>query len=107
MSDLTSKITALEEQLENLRRQKLIEDQLELSVEQKMAIELHAALCTWNHTDGCAWGYEIKNKVHDWNGGDHGSWLLKAGKFLKYCEGVTSPTVALELVKFTSTLKGY
>jgi len=40
-----------------------------------LAIRAHDTLCRWNHTDGCGWGYEKRDSVHDWNGWAHARWL--------------------------------
>lgn len=44
----------------------------------QLAITLHDKLCAWNHTDGCAWMYQINKGVHDWNAHEHQHWLNKA-----------------------------
>jgi len=46
MADLATRISALQDELENLRRQKVIEDAeaAKLSPEQTLAIQMHAAL---------------------------------------------------------------
>lgn len=41
----------------------------ELTDVQRLAILLHELLCRNNHTDGCSWGYEINNGIHDWDSG--------------------------------------
>ena len=107
MSDLKSQISALEDQLENLRRQKAIEDraQAQLTPEQKLAIHLHEALCHHNHTDGCGWHYEIdKNKVHSWaKGSTHEGWLSRARKISAFCDSKhVQVDVAIDLFKFMS-----
>jgi hypothetical protein len=107
MSDLKSQIAALEDQLENLRRQKMIEDreQARLTPEQKLAIQLHAAICHQNHTDGCGWHYEVKNGVHEWaNGGAHVGWLTHARKISGFCASKhVQLDVAIDLFQFMST----
>jgi len=35
---------------------------------------LHERYCSWNHTDGCSWGYEGS----DWSGRAHKEWLEEA-----------------------------
>jgi hypothetical protein len=36
----------------------------------------HACLCSWNHTDGCGWQYEItKNGDDVWDSFSHHRWL--------------------------------
>ncbi len=47
-----------------------------------IAIHLHSVQCKQNHTDGCGWYYEIKNKVHDWNGHSHKRYLASAESFI-------------------------
>lgn len=49
-----------------------------------LAIKLHDKLCRWNHTDGCAWHYAIKNGVHDWNEDSHKEYLRKANRIMNY-----------------------
>ena len=46
--------------------------------EQKLAVELHEALCRWNHMDGCGWHYEIKPQSTDWSGYAHAEYLKRA-----------------------------
>lgn len=38
---------------------------------QKLAIEMHNCTCQHNHTDGCSWLYEMKDKKHDWSQREH------------------------------------
>ena len=107
-SDLASKISVLEEQLEDLRRQKMIEDR-EIAArtpDQNLAIALHETLCNQNHTDGCGWFYEVKNRIHNWNGAAHQAWLGKARKISAFCEqhGGLTPTTAVALFSLANTL---
>lgn len=107
MPDLSSQISALEAQLADLRCQKTIQDQeaLRRTPEQNLAIELHDALCTQNHTDGCGWHYEIQKGVHNWSGSEHAHWLGKATKFQGFCHTrQMSITAAIELLKFTKAI---
>lgn len=113
MSDLASRISALEDQLENLRRQKMIEDEAakRLTPDQQLAIQLHEKLCTANHTDGCGWHYEIRDSVHDWaegkheNWNEHSRWLGKARKVSAFCKDHQMSTEdALALI---SVIRGY
>lgn len=109
MSDLNSQITALEDQLENLRRKKMIEDEAAklLTPDQKLAIELHNFMCTWNHTDGCGWHYEIRGNVHSWDRGSaHDNWLGKARKISAFCDEHHTPIdAAIKVLKFASQLR--
>lgn len=51
----------------------------ELSPEQTFAIALHETRCRWNHTDGCGWEYEIKNRTeHQWGDWTHAKYLEQA-----------------------------
>jgi len=104
MSNLESRISALQDELENLRRQKMIEDRAmaQLTVEQKLAVELHAATCHHNHADACGWHYEIKNGVHEWaRGSSHEHWLGRANKISAFCRSKhVAVTTAVDLFKF-------
>lgn len=95
MSDTATQIAELEEKLENLRRQKLIEDEAarSLTPEQKLAIVMHNTMCPHNHADGCGWYYEVKNGIHDWRQPTHGLWLDRAGRFAHFC---TNRSVSFE-----------
>ena len=55
------------------------------SPDHQLAKELHSMLCTWNHTDGCGWYYEFKNKQDDWSGRAHGEYLGRAQKLIHLC----------------------
>jgi hypothetical protein len=61
------------------------------SPDHQLAKELHSMNCTWNHTDGCGWYYEMKNKQDDWTGHAHGEYLKKAQRLIHKCQddGVT------------------
>jgi len=71
IEDLKSSLRAAEAARQNF---------VQWTPEQRLACELHSMMCTWNHTDGCGWFYEIHKNVHDWNRGDHARWLEKARK---------------------------
>jgi hypothetical protein len=89
MSQLT--IFGIEEQIKK-RKQELAELEKSLvtakleSPDHQLARELHSMLCKWNHTDGCGWFYEIRNKQDDWNGSAHGTYLKKAQKLIHTCK---------------------
>jgi len=76
IADAEKQIIALKEQL---RLEKLD------SPDQQLAKELHGMLCTHNHTDGCGWYYEMKDKKDDWVGYAHTSWLTKVQTFTGLC----------------------
>ena len=50
---------------------------------QRMAILLHKKLCHSNHTDQCAWYYEINGIQHDWTRWTHEQYLEKANKLIQ------------------------
>ena len=61
----------------------------------KLATKLHDALCTYNHTDGCSWGYEYPKTAGDeeyWFRSEHSRWVERAYEFKKFHETV-APTV--------------
>ncbi|MCL1696325.1 hypothetical protein [Lysinibacillus sp. BPa_S21] len=53
--------------------------EIKLTEEQELAELLHSKLCTWNHTDGCAWYYH----TNDWTERTHKRYLAKANKLLE------------------------
>jgi hypothetical protein len=89
MSEIT--ISKIEEQISS-HEQELVRLKLELeaakleSPDHQLAKELHGMLCTWNHTDGCGWYYEFKDKQDDWNGHAHGQYLTRARMLIHKCE---------------------
>jgi hypothetical protein len=89
MSNLT--IFGIEEKIKQHKadvaklEQELEKAKLE-SPEHQLAKELHGMLCRWNHTDGCGWFYEFKNKEDDWLGSAHGTYLKKAQMLIHKCE---------------------
>lgn len=43
----------------------------------QLAVKLHWTQCRYNHTDQCAWDYELVRKGK-WQSGAHALWLNKA-----------------------------
>ena len=88
MSKLT--IFAIEEQIKKHEQGlKDLQAQLAAKLESpahQLAKELHGMLCNQNHTDGCGWHYEFKNKQHDWTGHAHSEYLKKAQKMICHCD---------------------
>lgn len=77
--DRKAQIKELRDKIDMLERQQRQEDALV----QGMAIELHDLLCRYNHTDQCAWLYEVNSGVHNWDKGDtHIRYFNKASEFL-------------------------
>lgn len=56
----------------------LIEQKKEETSTEKIAILLHKYLCRHNHTDGCAWFYEVRGDNHDWSRPEHQKYYQKA-----------------------------
>lgn len=100
MSDLNAKIQALQDELENLRRQKMIEDAelAKLTPDQRLAQLMHKQMCKANHIDQCGWDYEGNKDGTDWQGSEHMRWLGKAKKLRPICAMYNlSPETIVEL----------
>lgn len=88
------------------RKQELaeLETQLEVAKNEpediQLARQLHNLLCQWNHTDGCGWYYESKNKKEDWAGQAHARYLSKARMLTHQCKTKNISTQnAIEIFK--------
>lgn len=79
-ADIKKREQELAEVKEQLKKAKLE------SPDKQLAKELHSMLCTWNHTDGCGWFYEIRNNEDDWSGSAHGQYLMKARSLIGKCK---------------------
>ena len=73
-------IETLEADLQKLRNER--EAMINMPANRRLAIDLHARLCTWNHTDGCGWFYEIKDGIHDWGRASHKGYLNSANAII-------------------------
>lgn len=73
-------IKAKEAELSALKAKKLAQENQPLA---KLAIRLHDVFCGYNHTDGCAWGYEARNDKHDWSGQAHRRWMERTELVIK------------------------
>lgn len=103
MTSLQEQIKQKEAELAELKLR--IEQEQKLSDDEKLAIQLHDILCTWNHTDGCSWHYELNNNVHDWNGHAHKEYLRKAVKLRNALEPlIISTKDALQIFKIVKKL---
>ncbi len=86
-----STVTEIAAEIER-RKQELaeLENQLDIAKNEpddyRLARELHALLCRWNHTDGCGWFYEFKDKQDVWTGHAHAEYLGKARKLMHRCK---------------------
>lgn len=66
----------------------------------RLARQLHDLLCQWNHTAGCSWYYESKNKKEDWTGYAHDRYLTKARRLTHQCQTKNISTQdAIEIFK--------
>lgn len=88
------------------RKQELAELETQLEVaktepdDYRLARELHTLLCKWNHTDGCGWYYEFKDKQEDWTGYAHDRYLTKARRLTHQCQNKNISTQdAIEIFK--------
>ncbi len=101
---------ALREEIANLQS-KLVEVEAAEEIERQLPAEhqlaniLHELLCHWNHTDGCGWYYEFKNRVADWDRDTHKGYLKKAVNLIARCEreGIT-PEDAIRIYKLMEKL---
>lgn len=58
----------------------------ELTPTHLLAIQLHDRFCRWNHTDGCAWHYFVKDGQHDWTEHAHQDYLRRAVRIMNRLE---------------------
>jgi len=79
IKDLDKELRDLETRKRDLedQRKNMLKDVITNSPMGELAIMLHDEFCTYNHTDGCSWHYEIKCGVHDWSGHTHLNWLKR------------------------------
>ena len=102
--DIQHEIQDKQAQAEKLRKEaEELEKQLkrlqEEAPEYQVARVLHSKFCVHNHTDGCGWFYEMKDKQDNWSGRAHNEYLTKARHFMVVCnKHHVTPEAALELV---------
>lgn len=86
IDELKRRETAAESMLREARelREKAEKADRERSLDafKPLAIAAHDALCRWNHTDGCGWGYEVRDGVHHWGASEHSRWLLRVAEIV-------------------------
>jgi len=98
ITEITGEIARRKQELAELE-QKLKEAQAEPE-DIRLARQLHNLLCHWNHTDGCGWYYEVKNKKEDWTGQAHDRYLGKARMLIHQCkEKAVGTQFAIEIFK--------
>lgn len=95
ISELRSEIAKLE--AEEARQAALPEDK-------RLAEALHELLCTWNHTDGCSWYYEVSSTypTPTWRSWTHGEYLKRAKNVMASLPGMNSD----DIVKVVKAIKG-
>ena len=102
-----------EDALENAKKQLEIRRQRVAAAKQIMmqgsdthllAIKLHDKLCRWNHADGCAWHYFIKDGVHDWNEDSHREYLRKASRIMNYLKEKQIAIICDNVTEFIDVL---
>ena len=88
------------------RKQELAELETQLEVAKtepediQLARKLHDMLCEWNHTDGCGWYYEFRDKKENWEGHAHSTYLGKARRLMHRCkEKAIGTQFAIEVFK--------
>jgi len=78
-------IQELQTKIDKLNKEKQL--LLGLSPEKRVAELIHERLCSWNHTDGCAWFYENWDDFNDFDGKKHmakGKYYKMAGNLLEH-----------------------
>lgn len=77
----------------------------------ELAIMLHDKFCKWNHTDGCAWHYQIDDGVHDWSASEHRTWLKRAKKIKVVVDELSNSETDVDycafVVKFANSLYSF
>lgn len=83
MSSVEQQIAEHEKKIQELRAEQ--QRLRALSPERRLAEALHELQCTWNHTDGCGWFYEVSATYPGgaWNGYAHKRYLVKAKKVIE------------------------
>lgn len=76
--------TQMNEVAEKVRAAKAEKRSMEKDALKPLTIKAHGILCGYNHTDGCGWGYESHNGIHDWEAQTHARWLEHVEKWLEH-----------------------
>ena len=99
---LDDAIAKMEGDLQKLKDER--EAFVSMPLNERLAIEIHSALCHWNHTDGCGWFYEIKDGKHDWSRNAHKRSLNSANAVLGKIKqlGIESDMAIPRLMIFAS-----
>jgi hypothetical protein len=91
------------ERLQKLQIQARLEEQeLEDASLKPLAEQAHNLLCTYNHTDGCGWGYEETSK-DKWSCYSHNDWLQKVRRIVS--EKRCTVTELAEILKAYAVFK--
>lgn len=95
--EIDALINKKKEEILNLHKEQAYFDAL--TIYQRAAIILHNLTCTWNHTDGCSWSYEISKGIHQWEGSEHKIWLQRAKNLLSAGYSTEDVTKIKEILK--------
>lgn len=74
LQDLVDEQKELEKEIADEESETIKKRQMEY---RPLAIKAHDLFCTYNHTDGCSWEYEIIGGEHMWSSDSHVRWLNK------------------------------
>lgn len=102
MLDIDARISELETQIKSLKETK--ERLQALTPAEDLAIFLHDKLCTWNHTDGCEWHYEIKNGLPTWKSDAQKRYLHNACTAIR-AMGSKPEEAAFQIKKIVTIIK--
>lgn len=82
LAELEKQRRKLQEEIEEEDRKERIE---RLKPLRELAIQAHNLFCSYNHTDGCCWGYEEDQKDKDkmWECWSHKNYLQKVECLIK------------------------
>jgi hypothetical protein len=106
MSQIENLEASIAKQTQELADLKLaLKEAKEQSPDKALADTLHGMLCNYNHTDGCGWFYEYKDKQPQWHGHAHGEYLKKAQKFICICKDLDiNPDNAIDLFRLVKSI---
>lgn len=88
-AQMRAEIATAKEELK--RKEDELAARASLTEEERLAEELHAMLCRWDHTEGCSWYYEVSGSGKGWDSGyTHGEYLKRAQSVLEVVDAETA-----------------